>query len=87
MKKKIMLCSSFFLYIYICKYLVGKADSLRSASNGKLQTHSLLQKADLAVADLTITYEREEGVDFTMPFMNLGEINLLQLMKELYQGF
>ena len=30
------------------------------------------QKADLAVADLTITYEREKGVDFTMPFMNLG---------------
>merc|ERR1719362_470998 len=32
----------------------------------------LSQKADLAVADLTITYEREQGVDFTMPFMNLG---------------
>ena len=31
------------------------------------------QKADLAVADLTITYEREQGVDFTMPFMNLGK--------------
>ena len=31
-----------------------------------------LQKADLAVADLTITYEREQAVDFTMPFMNLG---------------
>lgn len=30
------------------------------------------QKADLAVADLTITYEREQAVDFTMPFMNLG---------------
>ncbi|XP_077485672.1 glutamate receptor ionotropic, kainate 2-like isoform X1 [Amblyomma americanum] len=33
----------------------------------------LLQgKADLAIADLTITYVREEVVDFTMPFMNLG---------------
>ena len=32
-----------------------------------------LQKADLAVGDLTITYERERGVDFTMPFMNLGK--------------
>ncbi len=30
------------------------------------------QKADLVVADITITYEREQGVDFTMPFMNLG---------------
>lgn len=31
-----------------------------------------LQKADIAVADLTITYERESAVDFTMPFMSLG---------------
>ncbi|KAJ8939714.1 hypothetical protein NQ318_009814 [Aromia moschata] len=30
------------------------------------------QKADLAIADLTITYDREQVVDFTMPFMNLG---------------
>ncbi|XP_044006778.1 glutamate receptor ionotropic, kainate 2 isoform X4 [Aphidius gifuensis] len=30
------------------------------------------QKADLAIGDLTITYEREQAVDFTMPFMNLG---------------
>ncbi len=36
-------------------------------------THFVDQQADLAVADLTITYERETGVDFTMPFMNLGE--------------
>ena len=34
------------------------------------------QKADLAVGDLTITYERESGVDFTMPFMNLGTLHL-----------
>ncbi len=33
----------------------------------------IFQKADLAIADLTITYEREQAVDFTMPFMNLGE--------------
>lgn len=26
----------------------------------------------MAIADLTITYEREQAVDFTMPFMNLG---------------
>lgn len=32
-----------------------------------------LQKADLAIADLTINYEREQVVDFTMPFMNLGK--------------
>nr|AVH87300.1 ionotropic receptor 12 [Holotrichia parallela]AVH87311.1 ionotropic receptor 23 [Holotrichia parallela] len=28
--------------------------------------------ADLAITDLTITSEREEAVDFTSPFMNLG---------------
>ncbi|XP_041980067.1 glutamate receptor ionotropic, kainate 2 isoform X6 [Aricia agestis] len=32
----------------------------------------LEQRADIAIADLTITYDREQVVDFTMPFMNLG---------------
>ncbi|XP_050348344.1 glutamate receptor ionotropic, kainate 2 isoform X4 [Nymphalis io] len=32
----------------------------------------LEQRADVAIADLTITYDREQVVDFTMPFMNLG---------------
>jgi hypothetical protein len=31
-----------------------------------------LQKADLAVASLTISYIREKVIDFTKPFMNLG---------------
>lgn len=31
------------------------------------------QKADLAICDLTITYERRTAVDFTMPFMTLGK--------------
>lgn len=30
------------------------------------------QRADLAIGDLTITFGREQAVDFTMPFMNLG---------------
>ncbi|KAJ8944594.1 hypothetical protein NQ318_006008 [Aromia moschata] len=30
------------------------------------------EKADLAITDLTITYQREEAVDFTSPFMTLG---------------
>lgn len=37
-----------------------------------LVKHLLDRKADLAVADLTITYERKTAVDFTMPFMSLG---------------
>ncbi|CAL1291851.1 unnamed protein product [Larinioides sclopetarius] len=32
----------------------------------------LRREADIAVADLSITYARESAVDFTMPFMNLG---------------
>ena len=40
-----------------------------------------MQKADLAVADLTITYEREQGVDFTMPFMNLGVTILFEVNR------
>lgn len=34
----------------------------------------LEQRADLAIGDLTITYEREAVIDFSMPFMNLGTI-------------
>lgn len=30
------------------------------------------QRVDFAIADLTISSEREKFVDFTMPFMNLG---------------
>ncbi|XP_021000130.2 glutamate receptor ionotropic, kainate 2 [Parasteatoda tepidariorum] len=32
----------------------------------------LRKEADIAIADLSITYEREEAVDFTMPWMTLG---------------
>ncbi|CAG9787776.1 unnamed protein product [Diatraea saccharalis] len=34
--------------------------------------HLLERKADLALCDLTITYERRSYVDFTTPFMTLG---------------
>ena len=37
-----------------------------------IEIFHFLQKADMAIADLTITYEREAAVDFTMPFMSLG---------------
>ncbi|KAJ1532308.1 hypothetical protein ONE63_000916 [Megalurothrips usitatus] len=39
------------------------------------------RKADLGICDLTITYDRERAVDFTMPFMNLG-ISILFLKPE-----
>lgn len=39
-------------------------------------------RADIAVADLTITRERESAVDFTMPFMSLGVGILFQKPKK-----
>jgi ionotropic kainate glutamate receptor 2 len=33
----------------------------------------MFQEADLAITDLTITSDREAAVDFTTPFMSLGE--------------
>ena len=36
----------------------------------------LLQRADFAMADLTINYQREQVVDFSQPFLDLG-ISLL----------
>ncbi|UYV74023.1 hypothetical protein LAZ67_11001869 [Cordylochernes scorpioides] len=35
-------------------------------------TNICAQRADIAIGDLTITHERQQAVDFTMPFMNLG---------------
>ncbi|KAK0170208.1 hypothetical protein PV328_010796 [Microctonus aethiopoides] len=49
----------------------GSYDKEKKEWNGMIK-ELLDQKADLAIADLTITYEREQAVDFTMPFMNLG---------------
>lgn len=40
--------------------------------NDKNRLNYSFQNADLGVTDLTITAEREAGVDFTIPFMNLG---------------
>lgn len=49
----------------------GKWDKQTKKWDG-LVKHLLDRKADLAVADLTINYERKTAVDFTMPFMTLG---------------
>ncbi|XP_045135924.1 glutamate receptor ionotropic, kainate 2-like isoform X4 [Portunus trituberculatus] len=49
----------------------GKFDKKLGRWNGMIG-ELLDQKADLAIGDLTITYEREQEVDFTMPWMNLG---------------
>ncbi|XP_066999458.1 glutamate receptor ionotropic, kainate 2 isoform X3 [Anabrus simplex] len=49
----------------------GTQDQKTGEWNG-LMGELLNRRADLAICDLTITYEREKAVDFTMPFMNLG---------------
>lgn len=47
--------------------------SLRLCSLSVFLSPSLsLQKADLAVAPLTITHVREKAIDFSKPFMTLG---------------
>lgn len=38
----------------------------------KLIYQDVFQRADLAVADITITREREKDADFTLPFLDLG---------------
>ncbi|XP_018563904.1 glutamate receptor ionotropic, kainate 2-like isoform X2 [Anoplophora glabripennis] len=45
------------------------------------------RKIDLVVTDLTITYEREEAVDFTSPFMMLGISILYQKPTKAPPGF
>lgn len=49
----------------------GNLDPVTKKWDGIVR-HLLDGKADLAVADISITYERKTAVDFTMPFMNLG---------------
>ncbi|KAG1662335.1 Glutamate receptor ionotropic, kainate 2 [Nymphon striatum] len=49
----------------------GKMDPETREWNGMIG-ELINGEADLAIGDLTITYEREQAVDFTMPFMNLG---------------
>ncbi|XP_055331757.1 glutamate receptor ionotropic, kainate 2-like isoform X2 [Paramacrobiotus metropolitanus] len=55
-------------------------------SNGKREWTGLIgelvnKKADLAMAALSITYEREKAIDFTKPFMNLGISIIFRIPK------
>jgi glutamate receptor, ionotropic, invertebrate len=42
----------------------------------------MADRADLAITDLTVTSDREEAADFTMPFMDLGIQILFQKPKK-----
>lgn len=39
--------------------------------------HYELQNADMAICDLTITYMRRSAVDFSAPFMTLGNFSIV----------
>ncbi|XP_055907531.1 glutamate receptor ionotropic, kainate 2-like [Eupeodes corollae] len=49
----------------------GSFNSTSNISTGMVR-EIMEGRADLGITDLTITSEREAGVDFTIPFMNLG---------------
>lgn len=49
----------------------GSYDPVKKTWNG-LVKRILDRKADFAICDLTITFDRKKAVDFTMPFMTLG---------------
>ncbi|XP_037082452.1 glutamate receptor ionotropic, kainate 2-like, partial [Pollicipes pollicipes] len=49
----------------------GGIDPVTGQATGMVKA-LLDQRADMAVTDLSITYEREQVLDFTMPWMNLG---------------
>jgi ABC-type amino acid transport substrate-binding protein len=49
----------------------GSLNAKTNQWNGIVK-HLIEHKADLGIADMSITYERKTAVDFTAPFMNLG---------------
>lgn len=49
----------------------GTLNKMTGEWNGMIR-ELLDGKADLAIADLSINYDRESAVDFTMPFLNTG---------------
>ena len=68
-------CGLFAEFNFTLKWVDDGAYGFMNKETGEwngLMGELLAQKADLAIADLTITYEREQAVDFSMPFMNLG---------------
>ncbi|CAF0748574.1 unnamed protein product [Brachionus calyciflorus] len=60
------------------KFGVKNANGEWNGIIGELLRH----EADLAIAGLTITLEREQAVEFSMPFMNLGVSIMIYKPKE-----
>ncbi|XP_044740754.1 glutamate receptor ionotropic, kainate 2-like [Chrysoperla carnea] len=60
-----------FKYEFYITEKYGSLDKKTKTWNGLIK-ELLDRKADLAICDLTITFDRRSAVDFTMPFMTLG---------------
>ncbi|RXG61714.1 Glutamate receptor ionotropic, kainate 2 [Armadillidium vulgare] len=60
-----------YILVHVPANKYGNKDEITGEWNGMIK-QLLDQKADMAITDLTINFEREEAVDFTMPFMNMG---------------
>lgn len=54
---------------------VSKAIDMDKDKDKLIRDFTPFQYADLAITDLTITADREEAIDFSIPFMNLGKFN------------
>lgn len=50
----------------------SKSNSITILFKIQLIRHRSLQKADLAIGDITITHARKTAIDFSTPFMTLG---------------
>ncbi|XP_037948866.1 glutamate receptor ionotropic, kainate 2-like isoform X1 [Teleopsis dalmanni] len=65
----------------------GNLDQITKTWNGMI-LEIIEKRADMGITDLTMTSDRESGVDFTIPFMNLGIAILFRKpMKEPPQLF
>ncbi|XP_063613370.1 glutamate receptor ionotropic, kainate 2-like, partial [Penaeus indicus] len=60
-----------FNFVLIPIKAYGSRNATTGEWNGMIK-ELLEDRGDMAVTDLTINFEREDAVDFTMPFMNLG---------------
>ncbi|KAL5012642.1 hypothetical protein ScPMuIL_011193 [Solemya velum] len=60
---------------YVIRVVEDKNYGRRNKETGKwdgMMAELVEHRADMAIADLTITWDREKDVDFTKPFMNFG---------------
>ena len=55
---------------------------LSNVWNSSLYDIFTMQEADMAVASLTITYPREQDIDFTKPYLDLGYTFIMKVINK-----